>query len=119
MKRTCWTLGIALVLLMIVMLAARGRTFAAAAPLSTTPAEAAVKIENFSFAPGTITVPVGSTVLWTNKDDAPHNVVSEDKSFKSKAMDTDENFSYTFATPGTYSYHCSIHPQMTGKIVVR
>jgi plastocyanin len=108
-----------MVLLVIVMLAARGRTFASAAPQAKTPAGIAVKIENFSFAPGTITVPAGSTVLWTNKDDSPHNVVSEDKSFQSKAMDTDENFSHTFATPGTYSYHCSIHPKMTGQIVVR
>jgi plastocyanin len=64
-------------------------------------------------------VPAGTTVRWTNHDEIPHNVVSQDKSFKSKAMDTNENFSYTFAKPGTYSYFCSIHPRMTGKIIVQ
>jgi amicyanin len=82
-------------------------------------AETAIKIDNFTFTPATVTVAAGSTIRWTNRDDIPHNVVSEDKSFKSKAMDTDEQFSYTFTKPGTYSYFCSIHPKMTGKIVVQ
>jgi plastocyanin len=82
------------------------------------PAE--VKIDNFTFEPPTLTVAAGTTVKWTNRDDIPHTVVSEDKStFKSKAMDTDESFSYTFAKPGTYSYFCSIHPKMVGKVVVQ
>jgi plastocyanin len=78
-----------------------------------------VKIDNFSFAPETLTVPVGTTVTWTNRDDIPHTVVSTDGVFKSKARDTDEKFSYTFAKAGTYSYYCSLHPKMTGKIVVQ
>ncbi|HEY6250369.1 MAG TPA: cupredoxin family copper-binding protein [Candidatus Angelobacter sp.] len=78
-----------------------------------------VKIDNFSFAPGTITIAAGTTVRWTNHDDIPHNVVSTDKSFKSKVLDTDETFSYTFTTAGTYDYFCSIHPKMTGKVVVQ
>jgi len=79
-----------------------------------------VKIDNFSFSPATITVPVGTTVRWTNADDIPHTVVSDDKTtFKSKALDTDEQFTYTFTKPGTYSYFCSIHPKMTGTIVVQ
>jgi len=77
-----------------------------------------VKIDNFSFGPPTITVAAGTTVTWTNRDDIPHTVVSTG-AFKSKAMDTDEKFSYTFAKPGTYSYFCSIHPKMTGKVVVQ
>jgi len=77
-----------------------------------------VRIDNFSFGPATITVDKGTTVTWTNRDDIPHTVVS-DGTFKSKAMDTDEKFSYTFAKPGTYSYFCSIHPKMTGKVVVK
>jgi plastocyanin len=85
-------------------------------PPSTT---AAVKADNFSFAPATLTVPVGTTVTWTNRDDIPHTVVSTDRSFKSKVLDTDEKFSYTFAGPGSFSYSCSIHPKMTGKVVVR
>jgi len=78
-----------------------------------------VKIDNFSFAPAMLTVAVGTTVTWTNRDDIPHTVVSADGVFKSKARDTDEKFSYTFAKAGTYPYYCSIHPKMTGKIVVQ
>jgi plastocyanin len=82
-------------------------------------ANAAVKIDNFSFGPQTITVPVGATVTWTNSDDIPHTAVSTDSVFKSKVMDTDEKFSYTFTKAGTYPYYCSIHPKMTGKVVVQ
>jgi plastocyanin len=78
-----------------------------------------VKIDNFSFGPQTLSVPAGTTVTWTNRDDIPHTVVSTDGVFKSKVRDTDEKFSYTFTAPGTYSYFCSIHPKMTGKIVVQ
>ena len=79
-----------------------------------------VKIDNFSFTPPTITIPAGITVKWTNRDDIPHTVVSDDKStFKSKAMDTDDSFTYTFTKPGTYTYFCSIHPKMTAKVVVQ
>jgi plastocyanin len=80
---------------------------------------AAVKIDNFVFQPQTITVPVGTTVTWTNSDDIPHTAVSTDGVFKSKVMDTDENFSYTFTKAGTYSYYCSVHPKMTGVVVVQ
>jgi plastocyanin len=80
---------------------------------------AEVKIDNFSFAPETLTVAVGATVTWTNRDDIPHTVVSTDGVFKSKVRDTDEKFSYTFAKAGTYPYYCSIHPKMTGKVVVQ
>ena len=62
---------------------------------------------------------VGQAVTWTNHDDIPHTVVSTDKAFKSKVLDTDEKFSFTFSTAGTYPYFCSIHPKMTGKVVVR
>ena len=78
----------------------------------------AVTIDNFSFSPASITVPVGTTLTWTNRDDIPHTVVSDDKKFKSKALDTDEKFSFTFTEPGTYPYFCSIHPKMVGKVVV-
>jgi len=80
---------------------------------------AEVKIDNFSFGPTTLTVAPGTTVTWTNRDDIPHTVVSDDKVFKSKVLDTDEKFSYTFTKPGTYGYFCSIHPKMTGKVVVQ
>jgi len=80
---------------------------------------AEVKIDNFTFTPETVTIPAGTQVTWTNRDDIPHNVVSEDKSIKSKVLDTDEKFSFTFTKPGTYSYFCSIHPKMRGKVVVQ
>src|ERR1700675_3117232 len=82
-------------------------------------ANAEVKIDNFSFGPQTLTVPVGATVTWTNRDDIPHTVVSTDGVFKSKVRDTDEKFSYTFTKAGTYPYFCSVHPKMTGKVVVQ
>jgi amicyanin len=78
-----------------------------------------VMIDNFSFAPATLTVPAGTKVTWTNRDDVPHNVISVDKKFASPVLDTDEEFSYSFTNPGTYEYYCSIHPKMTGKIVVQ
>ena len=82
-------------------------------------ANVAVNIDNFVFGPQTITVPVGATVTWTNKDDIPHTSVSTENVFKSKVLDTDEKFSYTFTKAGTYPYYCTIHPKMTGKVVVQ
>ena len=79
-----------------------------------------VKIDNFSFGPATLTVPIGTTVTWINQDDVPHNVISsEGKTLKSPVLDTDQKFSYTFTTAGTYSYYCGIHPKMTGKVMVK
>lgn len=78
-----------------------------------------VKIDNFAFGPQSLTVKVGTTVTWTNRDDIPHTVVSSDGVFKSKARDTDESFSYKFDKAGTYSYFCSLHPKMTGQVVVQ
>ena len=83
------------------------------------PETAEVKIDNFSFGPGTLTVAVGTTVTWTNRDDIPHTVVSTEGVFKSKVLDTDEKFSFTFSKTGSYPYFCSIHPKMTGKVVVQ
>ena len=105
-------------------------TFAGAgAPLLTsTPALAAapspsgpmVKIDNFTFGPAAITVKVGTTVTWTNNDDIPHTVVSTDHAtFKSKVLDTDQSFSFTFTEIGEYPYFCSLHPHMTGKVIVQ
>ncbi|HWU00558.1 MAG TPA: plastocyanin/azurin family copper-binding protein [Terriglobales bacterium] len=80
-----------------------------------------VDIDNFDFAPMTLTVTVGTQVTWTNHDDIPHTVVSADTppAFKSPALDTDDSFSVTFSKPGTYSYFCSVHPKMVGTIVVK
>lgn len=78
-----------------------------------------VTIDNFSFTPMELDVAAGTEVTWTNKDDVPHTVVSVDGKFKSRALDTDQTFSFTFKDPGTYEYFCSVHPRMTGKIVVK
>ena len=78
-----------------------------------------VTIDNFSFMPATLTVPAGTTVTWVNRDDVPHTVASDDKKFRSQALDTDEKFSHTFSDAGTYAYYCSVHPKMTGKVIVK
>jgi len=81
-------------------------------------ADAVVKIDNFTFEPQTLTVPVGTTVTWQNDDDIPHLVSEKDGKFKSKALDTGDKFTQQFTTAGTVEYYCAIHPHMTGKIVV-
>lgn len=100
---------------------AGGRPGLAAANAQENVAPASVAIDNFTFAPATLTVRAGTTVTWMNRDDIPHTVVStsEPRAFKSKALDTDNKFSFTFTKPGTYPYFCSIHPKMTGKIIVQ
>jgi plastocyanin len=80
-------------------------------------AETKVTIDNFTFTPAQLTLKVGDTVTWTNHDDIPHTVVSAGK-FRSKAMDTDGTFSFTFTAAGDYQYFCSLHPHMTGMIKV-
>jgi plastocyanin len=80
--------------------------------------EVAIKIDNFTFNPQQMTVKAGDTVVWTNGDDIPHTVTSKTGLFKSKALDTDDKVSFTFATPGIYAYFCALHPHMTGTIVV-
>ena len=93
---------------------------AAAFLLAATPAwaeDAAVKIGNFTFGPQELKVKAGTTVTWTNEDDIPHTVVSPNN-FRSKPLDSEDKYSFTFTTPGTYKYFCSLHPHMTGTIVV-
>jgi plastocyanin len=82
-------------------------------------AATAVSIDNFTFGPQTLTVKAGTTITWTNKDDIPHGVASADNAFaKSRALDTDDSFSFTFTKPGIYQYFCYVHPHMVGTIVV-
>jgi len=80
--------------------------------------DAAVKIENFTFNPQRVIVKAGTTVTWINDDDIPHTVASSTKAFKSKVLDSEDKFSFTFTTAGVYEYFCSLHPHMTGTIVV-
>ena len=81
-------------------------------------ADATVKIDNFTFNPPRLVVKAGTAVTWDNGDDIPHTVVASGKAFRSKTLDTDDKYSFTFTTPGTYEYFCSLHPHMTGSIVV-
>jgi plastocyanin len=92
--------------------AARGEAGSVATP------SGAVTIDNFTFSPERLTVAPGTTVTWTNTDDIPHTVVSTTKAFRSRALDTDDRFAFTFTTPGTYDYFCSLHPHMHATIVV-
>jgi plastocyanin len=78
-----------------------------------------VTIDNFTFSPKELTVAVGTTVKWVNHDDIPHTVVNTDKAFRSKALDTDDAFSYTFASAGSFDYFCGLHPHMVGKVIVK
>ena len=79
--------------------------------------EMKVTIDNFTFAPAELKVKIGDTVTWTNHDDIPHTVVSAGK-YRSKTMDTDDHFTFTFTAAGDYKYFCSLHPHMTGMIKV-
>ncbi len=78
-----------------------------------------VTIDNFTFTPPELTVAVGTTVKWVNHDDIPHLVVNKDKVFRSKALDTDDSYSFTFTSAGTFDYFCSLHPHMVGKVIVK
>ncbi len=102
-----------------IALAAVVLAMAAVAPVaSARSVDLQVQIDQFIFAPQRITVKTGTTVTWINDDDVPHTVVSNNKVFKSKTLDTKDNFSFTFVTPGIYDYFCSLHPHMTGTVVV-
>jgi plastocyanin len=104
-----------------VLAAALGLAVLGAAMLAAAPARSAemtVMIDNFTFNPPRLTVTAGTTVTWDNGDDIPHTVASSTRVFRSKALDTNDKFSFTFATPGVYEYFCSLHPHMTGTIVV-
>lgn len=117
MRRSVWILGLAVV--MVAGATVTKSNVASSAASAQQAAAAEVKIDNFSFGPATITVAVGTTVTWVNRDDIPHTVASDDKLFKSKALDTDDKFSFTFTKAGTYGYFCSLHPKMTGKVIVQ
>ena len=78
-----------------------------------------VTIDNFTFSPKAVTVAVGTTVKWVNHDDIPHTVVEKNTTFRSKALDTDDSYSYTFTSAGTFDYFCGLHPHMVGQIIVK
>ncbi len=78
-----------------------------------------ITIDNFTFSPRELTVAVGTTVKWVNHDDIPHTVVEKQTTFRSKVLDTDESYSYTFTSAGTFDYFCGLHPHMVGQIIAK
>jgi plastocyanin len=116
-RKTVWMISLLAAVMVATLLFSAGSPYSSAK--AGQPASAEVKVDNFSFGPTTLNVAVGTTVTWTNRDDIPHTVVSTEKAFKSKVLDTDEKFSFTFTKAGTYPYFCSIHPKMTGSVVVQ
>ena len=78
-----------------------------------------ITIDNFTFTPKELTVAVGTTVKWLNHDDIPHTVVEKKTTFRSKALDTDDSYSFTFTSAGTFDYFCGLHPHMVGKVIVK
>lgn len=85
---------------------------------AATETPAVITIDNFTFGPANLTVPAGTIVTWTNHDDIPHSVVATDKAFRSAALDTNDSYTFTFKTAGTFAYFCGLHPHMTGKVIV-
>ena len=80
--------------------------------------ETQLTIDNFTFKPDAVTVPVGTRIVWLNDDDIPHSIVETTGKFHSPALDTEDKYAFTFATPGTFDYFCGLHPHMKGKVVV-
>jgi plastocyanin len=109
--------GIVFLVLALIAASARRSYFATAA--EEQPPAVTVSIDNFSFTPKEITVAKGTTVTWVNRDDVPHTVVGNAGAFRSKALDTDEKYSFTFSDAGSFSYFCSVHPVMIGKVIVK
>jgi plastocyanin len=117
-KKTIWFYSVAILLLLGVLAVSGARRALAASPEANPPG-VEITIDNFSFTPQEVTVKAGTPITWINRDDIPHTVVSTDNVFKSKALDTDDKFSFTLTKPGTYNYFCSLHPKMTAKVVVQ
>jgi len=116
-KRTCLLSAVGATALMAATLPGLIKAGEAAGAAAANPTT--VAIENFAFAPANLTVTAGTTVIWKNEDDSPHRIGDKNGTFKSAALDTDDSFSHTFATPGVYPYICTIHPYMVGKIIVK
>jgi plastocyanin len=120
-RRSIWIICFAAAMMVAIVQLLAGSPRLTANPQQASSASTEVKIDNFNFGPVTLMVPVGTTVTWINRDDIPHTVVStgDPKAFKSKVLDTDEKFSFTFTKVGTFPYFCSVHPKMTGKVIVQ
>lgn len=108
-----------IVLAAVLAAVAPAAAFAGAAATAAKAAPAAVAIKNFHFLPQTLTVIAGTTVIWTNDDPDIHTVTDRGHAFRSAALDTRDTFSYTFTTPGAFTYFCTFHPMMVGRIIVK
>jgi plastocyanin len=102
-------------------LLALGLAAASVSARASTPAPATVHISNFTFSPAVIEVPIGTSLNWVNDDDVPHTVVGTDRDspLKSSALDTEDHYAVIMSKPGTYHYFCSLHPHMTGTVIVK
>ena len=118
MKLPLMLVAVGTVFLGFAIMAASGRASYFPTAEVEKPTAVTIRIDNFSFAPKEITVAKGTTVTWVNHDDVPHTVVSGSL-FRSKALDTDESFSFAFTSAGTFGYFCSVHPVMVGRVVVQ
>lgn len=122
-RRAALAGGALLGLLPMATAATRPATVAAAEDSPVAPrvpaAAARIEIKGYVFSPATLAVPAGTTVTWINRDDEPHTVTESDKAFTSPGLDAEETFSHTFSTPGTYTYFCKLHPEMTATIIVK
>ena len=106
-------------LLIAAALAAAPGVALAADAVTTATEPTVVEVHNMKFSPATLTVSAGTKVTWVNEDTTPHTVTDKGKVFRSAALDTKDSFSYTFASPGEFTYFCTIHPMMIGKIIVK
>src|SRR6266566_8326484 len=119
MKMIVWIFDLATFVMTALIIAAGIKPIFAVSAGDKPVGSATAKIDNFSFGPADLTISAGTTITWTNQDDVPHVVASDDKLFKSNPLDTDDHFSFTFTKPGTYVYYCAIHPKMMAKVVVQ
>jgi plastocyanin len=113
------SLGPSRTFLAVVTVSALWLVAASSASSAAPPESPQIVIKDFMFMPNSLTVKAGSTATWVNNDDEPHSVVSDTGSFRSGAVDTNETFSFKFDKPGTYPYHCALHPRMVATIIVQ
>ena len=106
-------------LLVAAVLAAGASAASAGDTATTAAAPTVIVIKGFAFSPSALTIAPGTTVTWVNEDESPHTIADNGKAFRSAALDTNDRFSYTFAQSGEFTYHCTMHPMMVGKIVVK
>jgi plastocyanin len=101
------------------LVALLGATSFLAAPASSNPSPVQIQIDNYTFKPATVTVPVGTIITWKNLDDDPHTVTANDGSFNSKGLAQGDTWSHQFSKPGVYAYHCTVHPFMQASVIVK